>query len=251
MKRLTFLTLLLLSTTIFAQDDIPYAVGEYVSYNISFGKIRVGNATMEILEEVTLNNQKCLHIVGKGRTAPFFDWFFKVRDVYETYFNTDSLYPIQFIRDVNEGGHKINQHYIFKHSIKNVVTQDSSYTIADNSQDMLSALFFARTFNKENVTDSSSFFVPIFMDNENYFLEIVYLSNEKVKTKWGLVDCMVFKPKMQEGRVFEDGEKMKIWITDDANHLLLKVETKIWAGTISAIINDYKVLKKPLSIIDE
>ena len=48
---------------------------------------------------------------------------------------------------------------------------------------------------------------------------------------------------MQEGRVFEDGEQMKVWITDDFNHLLMKVETKIWAGTIKAILTDYKLLK--------
>ena len=35
----------------------------------------------------------------------------------------------------------------------------------------------------------------------------------------------------------------------DFNHLLMKVETKIWAGTIKAILTDYKLLKTPLSII--
>ena len=44
---------------------------------------------------------------------------------------------------------------------------------------------------------------------------------------------------------------MKIWISDDANHLLLKVEAKIWAGTIKAILDDYKELKYPLSMIGE
>ena len=53
---------------------------------------------------------------------------------------------------------------------------------------------------------------------------------------------------MQEGRVFEDGEELKIWITDDRNHLLMKVETKIWAGTIKAFLVKYKELKHPLSI---
>jgi len=53
---------------------------------------------------------------------------------------------------------------------------------------------------------------------------------------------------MQEGRVFEDGEEMKIWITDDGNHLLMKVETKIWAGSIKAVLVEYKELKFPLSI---
>ena len=83
----------------------------------------------------------------------------------------------------------------------------------------------------------------------NYFLEIEYLDNEILETKWGKVNCMVFKPKMQEGRVFEDGEQMKIWITDDFNRLLMKVETKIWAGTIKAVLTEYKLLKTPLSII--
>ena len=89
------------------------------------------------------------------------------------------------------------------------------------------------------------------MDNENYNLEIKYLTNEIMDTKWGKIDCMIFQPKMQEGRVFEDSEKMKIWITDDANHLLLKVETEIWAGTIKAVLEDYKELKHPISIIEE
>ena len=60
---------------------------------------------------------------------------------------------------------------------------------------------------------------------------------------------MVFKPRMQEGRVFEDGEQMKIWITEDINHFLIKVETKIWAGTIKAILNNYKKTKIPLATI--
>ena len=89
------------------------------------------------------------------------------------------------------------------------------------------------------------------MDSENYLLEIKYLSNEIIDTKWGKIDCMVFRPKMQEGRVFEDEEQMKIWITDDANHLLLRVEAKIWAGTIRAVLSGYKKLKYPLSIIRE
>ena len=114
---------------------------------------------------------------------------------------------------------------------------------------MLSAFFLARTFKKQNIIDGKSFYIPLFMDDENYNLEIKYLANEIIDTKWGKIDCMVFSPKMQEGRVFEDGEKMKIWITDDANHLLLKVEAEIWVGTIKAVLADYKELKQPLSII--
>ena len=55
--------------------------------------------------------------------------FFKVRDVYITEFNTKKLLPISFIRNVNEGGHLINQKYQFFHEEKLVKTQDSVYKI--------------------------------------------------------------------------------------------------------------------------
>jgi len=251
MKQFLFIVFLFFSSGIFSQNNLPYKVGEYAAYKVSFGPIWVGYADLEIKAITAINHKPSFHIIGKGKTAPFFDWFFKVRDVYETFIDTSTLLPLVFNRDVNEGGHLINQQYKFNHKDSNVVTQDSTFIIPINIQDMLSALFYARTFKKESIINGDSFYVPIFMDDENYYLEIKYLQNEILETKWGKVDCMAFQPKMQEGRVFEDGEEMKIWISDDANHLLLRVETKVWAGTIKAVLDDYKELKYPLLIIGE
>ena len=235
----------------FSQTNLPYNVGEYAAYKISFGAISVGYAELEVKEIISVNNKPSFHIIGKGRTAPFFDWVFKVRDVYETFIDTSTLLPLVFNREVREGRHVISQHYNFNHNNENVVTQDSIFNIPIQTQDMLSAFFYARTFKKDSVLNVDSFYIPIFMDDENYFLEIKYLKNEIINTNWGEVDCMVFQPKMQEGRIFEDGEEMKIWISDDKNHLLLRVETKIWTGLIKAVLQEYKHVKYPLSIIEE
>lgn len=247
-KRLAFI-FLFTPFLAFPQKEIPYQVGEYSAFDISFGSIVVGHAELEIVEEKLIDSISTLHIVGKGKTASFFDWFFKVRDVYETFLDTSKMLPIKFIRDINEGSYSKKQNYFFDHSDGIVNHNDTTYKIPLNTQDMLSALFYARTFNKQEIKKTSSFFIPIFMDEENYFLEVLYLNNEVLETDFGKVDCMLFKPKMQEGRVFEDGEEMKIWISDDKNHLLMKVETKIWAGTIKAVLVDYKELIFPLNII--
>jgi hypothetical protein len=251
MKQCLFIVLFGISNLIFSQTELPYKVGEYAAYKVSFRTINVGFADLEITESRWLNNRLTFHVIGKGRTAPFFDWFFKVRDVYETFIDTNTLLPLAFKRAVNEGGYLINQQYQFNHKDSRVITQDSIFFIPTNTQDMLSAFFFARTFKKESIIKGESFYVPIFMDDENYHLEIKYLADQIIDTKWGKIACLVFQPKMQEGRVFEDEEKMKIWITDDANHLLLRVEADIWAGTIKAVLEDYKELKHPLSIIGE
>jgi hypothetical protein len=243
-----FLALFLFPLTVYSQSDLPYKVGEYSAFDISFGGIKVGSAEMKIEKQIKINGASTFHIVGKGKTASFFDWFFKVRDVYETYLDTSKIRPVKFVRDIHEGGYEKKQQYIFKHSAGKVFWKDTSHVIFPTTQDMLSALFYARTFNKNDLLQKKSFFVPIFMDEENYSLEILYLKDEKVKTNFGEVNCMVFKPKMQEGRVFEDGEEMKIWISDDRNHLLVKVETQIWAGSIKAILVKHQGVKYPLSI---
>jgi hypothetical protein len=206
---------------------------------------------MEIERQIKINGISAFHIVGKGKTAPFFDFFFKVRDVYETYLDTSKIRPVKFIRNIHEGNYKKKQLYTFKHSDSLVFWKDTSYKIFPNTQDMISALFYARTFNKASLKQKKSFFVPIFMDEENYLLEILYLYNKKVKTNFGEINCMVFKPKMQEGRIFQDEEEMKIWISDDRNRLLVKVETQILVGSIKAILVKHQEVKHPLSISKE
>ena len=246
-----FLVFFLFPIITYSQSNLPYKVGEHSIYDIYFGPIKVGSGDMKIEAEVNIDKTSTFHIVGKGKTSPFFDFFFKVRDVYQTYLDTLNVRPVRFIRDIKEGDFQKKQLYVFKHSDSLVFWKDNSHVISSNTQDMLSALFYARTFNKAILSKKKSFFVPIFMDEENYFLEIMYLYNEKVKTNFGIVNCMVFKPKMQEGRVFQDGEKMKIWISDDKNHLLIKVETEVWAGNIKAVLAEYQEVKYPLSISKE
>ena len=123
---------------------------------------------------------------------------------------------------------------MFSHLENIVTTRDSTYYIFDNTQDMLSAFFYSRTLNKEVLKNSPDniFEIPIFIDEEIYNIKVRYLGNELVETHWGLVDCMLFQPYMQRGRIFEKEEEMKIWITDDENRILVKAETAIWAGII-------------------
>ncbi len=250
MRRGLILILFFIPVVFFAQSKLPYIVGEHLKFDVSFGPVHVGFAELIVSNQITTNKKSTFCVKGTGRTAFFFDWFFKVRDHYETHIDTSTLLPVKFIRNVQEGGHFINQEYDFYHKENIVQTQDSMFFIPNNAQDMLSAFFYARTFKKHELNTKQVFNIPIFMDDEMYFLEIRYLNNEILETEWGKIDCMVFKPKMQEGRVFQDGEQMKVWISNDKNHLLLKVETKIWAGSIKAVLKDYKGTAYPLSIIE-
>ena len=88
------------------------------------------------------------------------------------------------------------------------------------------------------------------MDEEIYPMQIKYLNNELVRTRWGKINCMLFVPQLQVGRIFKDQQEMRIWISDDENKLMIKVETKIIVGSIKAELSSFEGLKNPLSITD-
>jgi hypothetical protein len=75
--RLYFLVVFLLPSILFSQVDLPYKVGEHSIFDISFGSIKVGSADLKIEKQININGISTFHIIGKGKTAPFFDFFLR------------------------------------------------------------------------------------------------------------------------------------------------------------------------------
>ncbi len=47
--------------------------------------------------------------------------------------------------------------------------------------------------------------------------------------------------------MFEGGEKMNVWVSDDPNHLVLRVESPISVGSVKVDMMGYKNLRYPLT----
>jgi hypothetical protein len=50
-----------------------------------------------------------------------------------------------------------------------------------------------------------------------------------------------------KGAIFQGGEKMTVWVSDDANRLLLRAESPIAVGSIKVDMMGYKNLRHPLT----
>ena len=59
-----------------------YQDNEFLKYRIHYGIINAGYATLKVHE---VAKDSVFHFVGKGWTVGVSDWFFKVRDRYESY----------------------------------------------------------------------------------------------------------------------------------------------------------------------
>jgi hypothetical protein len=217
-----------------------------VFYNTMGMYIGAGEATFTTVLE-RFNGKTAYHCVGEGKTYPFFDNFFKVRDRYESYIDTTSLLPLKFIRNVDEGGYKIYNNVTFNHTAATAVSTNGVFKTTNCIQDVVSAMYYARNinFNKYKVNDKIPF--DMFLDDEVYHLYLRYLGKEKIKTRYGKFNAIKFKPLLIKGTIFQGGEKMNAWVSDDPNHLLLRVESPIAVGTVKIDMYGYKNLRYPLT----
>jgi len=194
-----------------------------------------------------MNGKQVYHVVGQGSTYSFFDHFFKVRDRYESYFDTSTLQPYKFIRNVDEGGYKVYNNVSFNHTANTAVSNNGIFKITDCIQDVLSSVYYARNidFNKYKPGDRIPF--DMYLDDEIYHLYIRYMGKEKIKTRYGKFNAIKIKPLLVKGTIFKGGEDMNAWLSDDPNHLLLRAESPIAVGSIKVDMMGYQNLRYPLS----
>jgi hypothetical protein len=231
-------------------ENVAFKGGEKVTYTIFYAVaglyVNAGTTTFSSTLE-TLNNKPVYHVVGEGTTNSSYDWIYKVRDRYESFIDTSTLQTMKFIRNIQEGGFKKYEHITFNKSANTAVTNEGVYKVPACVQDVLSAIYYARNidFNKLRRNDKISF--SMFLDREVYEMYIRYLGKETIKTKYGKFNTIKFKPLLLKGTIFEGGENMTVWVTDDANHIPVRIESPIVVGKIKADMMSFENIRHPLT----
>jgi hypothetical protein len=193
------------------------------------------------------NGKAVYHCVGEGKTFSFFDNFFKVRDRYETYIDTATMLPVKFIRNVSEGGYKAYDNVTFNHTARTAVSTKGVFKVSGCIQDVISATYYARNINFNMYKPGDKIPFDMFLDDEIYHLYLRYIGRETIKTRYGKFRSIKLKPLLVKGTIFEGGENMNLWISDDPNHLMLRAESQITVGSIKIDMMGYKNLKYPLT----
>ncbi len=203
-----------------------------------------------------LNGRKVYRFTGNGGTYPKYDWFFKVRDMYESYTDTVTLAPIRFRREVNEGSHHAKDDYVFNHKKNKVYISEQrkdksrfdSLSITSCTNDVMTSIFYARCLDFSAYQPNDTIPISFVLDGEIFNSYIRYVGTEVIYSELlGNVRCIKFKPKLLEGTIFKGGEGMTVWVTDDKNKMPVYVETPIIVGTIKVNLNKYSGLRHPIN----
>lgn len=231
-------------------DNNAFKVGEYLKYRVHYGIVDAGIAELRVQGMTTKYGRPAYHIVGTGKSVGMFNWFFRVRDRYETYMDKEAMMPWEFIRDVDEGGHEIKRHIYFNQfekTAKDVKKSNKVYDVPENVQDILSAFYYARNADYSSLKKGDMIKINTFVDHEVFPLNLKFDGYETIKTKFGKVYTMRFLPVVQKGRIFKEEEGVYFWITADANHIPVRVKSELAVGSIKMDLEDYKGLKNKIN----
>lgn len=248
MKKQIVVVMLFWSFASFSQKEVPaFKSGEKLRYKMSYsGFLKAGTAVLE-LNEVELDGKKVFYSRGSGWTSGIIKWFFKIDDVYESYFDKDTIKPYYFKRKIDEGGYKKHRNTQFNYDTKEAYVQDfinqkDTIIAFSNVQDMMSSFYYLRTQDVKGMKKGDEIAIDMFMDSQVYPFKLRYLGKEVLKTKFGKINTLVFRPLVQSGRIFKAEESVTIWITDDANKIPIKMQADLSVGSLRAELQHYQGL---------
>ncbi len=250
---LFFITHTLHAQDLRTHDNEAFETSEFLRYRVYYnsmvtGNVTAGHATIEVQDhDEPMFGRDVWKIVGEGWSRRAFDWFFRVRNRYESYIDKQAFIPYLFVRRTHEGDYVKHDDVYFYHDDGVAVSRTARKVIPENVHDFVSALFYMRTLELDDFTADSSYYIDFFLDDSVYVSKIHYVGTEYIRTELGVFRCLKFAPMMATGNVFADAYPMHVWVTDDKNKLPILAEAKVIVGSVKMELVQYKNLRNPVS----
>lgn len=247
---LFFITaILLINTKTSAQNN--FNPGEELQYIVYFGPINAGAAHINLTRTIH-NNQQVFYSKMAAKTIGLPDKLYKVKDTYESYFDSISLLPLMAIRDIREGRYKkknIDTYDPEKNSVHSI--NKGEINTPAGTRDVISTYYFIRNYNFDSLKKGDIVTIDIFFDDELITFRLHYQGKERINAKIGEINCIKLIPEMIETKKNASSEnisptpkdEMTIWLSDDSNQVPVRVKFDLFIGSIKADLTEYINLK--------
>jgi hypothetical protein len=243
-------------------QNLPFQSGEELYYNIryKYGVVVMKGGTAQYgLDTTTFNHKQVLKSALTFKTNSFFDKIFMIRDTLNSYANFPDLKPLYHNRSVNEGGyHFTEEMLVLKHGSsstevnvkrmrKEIIRIDTIINSDLPGYDLLNIFLFVRNMDYSQFNQEQACTVATFLGEKKVNIIIKYhgqailqKNDTKYKTLKLTVDVV--------NEVFTESKNaIEVWISNDENHVPLKIKAKLRIGAAEAELSSYKNLKYPFT----
>jgi len=226
--------------------------GETLTYVASFKMSGIMTDIAEVKMQtstVKTKTRELLRLKCTASTYSGWDNYFRVRDLYESYVNPETLLPVLFKRSIEEGTYKKNLKYLFKRRSKIAVSTLNkkgfnnykvNVPIDYNTLDIVSAIYNIRTLDYDNFAVGKKVAKNLIVDSQMETITVKYLGKESIRVgKYGTKECY----KLSVGFIGKGLEKAKggkyIWITADDDRLPALIKATIPVGAIQIRLTNF------------
>jgi hypothetical protein len=207
---------------------VPFGPGERLTYDVRFGVLKVGTGTMELSDIASVRGREAYHSRFRVRGGTL---FYKVDDLFESWFDTRSLASLRFNLDQNEGRRDRERVY-------EIFPERQAFREGDKPEepsvaeplDEGSFLYFVRTLPLRNgdVYELNRYFRP---DRNPVRIRVV--RRERVSVPAGTFDAIVIQPTIKTRGIFSEGGRAEVWLSDDANRVMLQMKSQLSFGSLN------------------
>ena len=246
-----FVIFFFINSLSFSQDidsafyiNTAFQSGEKISYKVKYGVINGGEASLSI-NIVPSGYTFLYHIKALAKTTGMVGSMVTIRDVYESFVEIHSGYPIKSVRNISEHKYTSYNEVLFYRDSNYVKSLKSGKQIMpENVLDILSAFYYARRYLFSNgVKKGKIITLNTFFDDELLPIKLKFKNKEKVKTKFGKINCLRFVPLLGKKSPFKNEDQMQIWVTADENYIPVKIRVKLPIGKLKCDILDFENIK--------
>jgi hypothetical protein len=215
---------------------LPFKNGEQLQYQVKYGFLGVGNATLQVLGLDTIRGTPAIHaqftVQGGIR-------IYRVNDRYESWFEPASYTTVRTIQHIDEGSYDRDRRYEM-YPERQMMSENGKPDTATVAQplDEASFLFFLRSIPLE--VGQTYQFDRYFKPDRNP-VTVVVERREQVKVPAGTFNTIVVRPAIKTSGIFGEGGRAEVWFTDDSTRTLVQLKSKLKFGSLNLYLRNRQI----------
>jgi hypothetical protein len=219
-------------------DPRPFAVGERLTYSVRVARLGRGTAVAEILNSEKIRGRTVYHTVFKITGSLL---FFKVRDLYESWFDPNTMVSLRYHQDIDQGTYERNRTYeIYPERGVYLDPQKVEVPTVEQPLDDGAFLYFLRTIPLEvgKTYTWNRYFKP-----DRNPVKVTVVRKERIRVPAGEFDAIVLQPSIKAKGIFAEGAHAEVWIADDDGRMMLQMKTKLPFGSVQFQLRSREFVK--------
>lgn len=236
-------------------ENSTFKTGEELTFKAYYNWNFVWMSAGEAVAKVSDYQGDKYNITVKGSTYSSYDWFYRVRDHFETTVDKETLRPSTCMRYIEEGGFRLYDKVDFDFEAQKANSYRGksketaglqAYDVDGCMHDIVSMIYFFRNVDFAQLKKEEEMPMQIFMDREAWNLKLRY-EGKKIITVKGKGRHLVYKisTRVSAGELFDENSSVAVYVSADKNQIPLMVKLELSIGSVQVVIKDYKGLKYP------